>query len=66
MLAWRHCGFSAHNAVRVPAEDAKGRTKLAGYMLRAPMWGVASFRSWPFSGRRATGAKRPKIADISA
>ena len=37
MLAWRHCGFSAHNAVRVPAEDAEGRKKLAGYMLRAPM-----------------------------
>jgi hypothetical protein len=37
MLAWRHCGFSAHNAVRVTAEDAEGRKKLAGYMLRAPM-----------------------------
>src|ERR1035437_11108099 len=37
MLAWRHAGFSAHNEVRVPAEDAEGRIKLAGYMLRAPM-----------------------------
>ena len=37
MLAWRHSGFSVHNAVRVPAEDAEGRKKLAGYMLRAPM-----------------------------
>jgi len=37
MLAWRHAGFSAHNEVRVPAEDAEGRKKLAGYMLRAPM-----------------------------
>ena len=38
MLAWRHGGFSAHNEVRVPAEDAEGPKKLAGYMLRAPMF----------------------------
>jgi hypothetical protein len=37
MLGWRHVGFSAHNEVRVVAEDAEGRKKLAGYMLRAPM-----------------------------
>jgi hypothetical protein len=37
MLGWRHSGFSAHNEVRVKAEDAQGRRKLAGYMLRAPM-----------------------------
>ena len=37
MLAWRHGGFSAHNDVRVVAEDAEGRKKLAGSMLRAPM-----------------------------
>jgi hypothetical protein len=36
-LGWRHSGFSAHNAVRVAPEDAQGRKKLAGYMLRAPM-----------------------------
>ena len=24
-LGWRHSGFSAHNEVRVPAEDAEGR-----------------------------------------
>jgi hypothetical protein len=36
-LGWRHSGFSAHNEVRVPAKDAEGRKKLAGYMLRAPM-----------------------------
>lgn len=36
-LGWRDCGFSAHNEVRVPAEDAEGRKKLAGTMLRAPM-----------------------------
>lgn len=37
MLGWRHCGFSAHNEVRVPADDAEGRKKPAGTMLRAPM-----------------------------
>jgi hypothetical protein len=37
MFGWRHSGFSAHDEVRVPAEDAEGRKKLAGYMLRAPM-----------------------------
>jgi hypothetical protein len=37
MLGWRHSGFSAHHEVRVPAEDAEGRKKLAGTMLRAPM-----------------------------
>ncbi len=37
MLAWRHGGFSAHNEVSVAAEDAEGRKKLAGRMLRAPM-----------------------------
>jgi hypothetical protein len=34
---WKHSGFSAHNQVRVAAEDSEGRRKLAGYMLRAPM-----------------------------
>jgi len=37
MHAWRDSGFSAHNEVSVAAEDAEGRKKLAGYMLRAPM-----------------------------
>jgi hypothetical protein len=37
MLAWRHGGFSVHNEVSVAAEDAEGRKKLAGYMLRAPL-----------------------------
>lgn len=37
MLEWRHSGFSVHNRVRVAAEDPQGRTKLAGYMLRAPL-----------------------------
>ena len=36
MLGWRHCGgFSAHNQVRVAAEDRQGRMKLAGYSIRA-------------------------------
>ena len=37
MLGWRYSGFSVHNQVRVAAEDAEGRKKLAGYVLRAPM-----------------------------
>jgi hypothetical protein len=36
MLAWRHTGFSAHNAVRVGSHDASARRRLAQYMLRAP------------------------------
>jgi len=36
-LGWRHFGgFSVHNQVRVGADDAEGRRKLAGYMVRAP------------------------------
>lgn len=37
MLAWRHTGFSAHNAVRVGARDASARRSVAQYMLRAPL-----------------------------
>lgn len=37
LLGWRHRGVSVHHQVRVPAEDPKGRKKLAGYMVRAPM-----------------------------
>jgi hypothetical protein len=36
MLGWRYSGFSVHNQVRVAADDAEGRKKLAAYMLRAP------------------------------
>ena len=36
LLAWRHSGFSVHNAVRVRAHDSDGRKRLAQYMLRAP------------------------------
>ena len=36
MPAWRHTGFSAHNAVRVGARDAAARRRLAQDMLRAP------------------------------
>ena len=37
MLGWRYSGFSVHNQVRVAADDAEGRKKLAAYMLRAPL-----------------------------
>jgi hypothetical protein len=37
LLGWRHSGFSVHNEVRVAQDDAAGRMKLAGYMLRAPI-----------------------------
>ncbi|HEX9769696.1 MAG TPA: hypothetical protein VGA50_11025, partial [Kiloniellales bacterium] len=47
MLGWRRegrqgpsprlGGFSVHNQVRVAADDAEGRNKLAAYMLRAPL-----------------------------
>lgn len=37
MLGWRYSGFSVHNQVRVAADDAEGRKKRAGYMLRAPL-----------------------------
>jgi len=37
MLGWRYSGFAVHNRVRVAAEDAESRKKLAGTMLRAPM-----------------------------
>jgi hypothetical protein len=37
LLGWRHSGFSVHHRVRVGEEDAEGRKKLAGTMLRAPM-----------------------------
>jgi hypothetical protein len=46
MLGRRYSGFSVHNQVRVPAEDAEGRKKLAGYMLRAPLL------SYPFTKLR--------------
>lgn len=36
ILAWRHGGgFSAHNQVRVGADDREGRMKLAGIVLLA-------------------------------
>jgi hypothetical protein len=37
MPGWRYSGFSVHNQVRVAAEDAEGRRKLADTMLRAPL-----------------------------
>ncbi|OGA13909.1 MAG: hypothetical protein A3H32_16135 [Betaproteobacteria bacterium RIFCSPLOWO2_02_FULL_63_19] len=49
MLGWRYSGFSVHNQVRVAADDAEGRKKLAGYMLRAPL-SLAKMTYEPASG----------------
>ena len=53
MLAWRHSGFSDHNAVRVRAGDAEGRKKLAQYMLRAPTRIERGRRGIPAVARQA-------------
>ncbi len=34
MIQWRHSGFSVHNRIRSKAADAKGRQRLARYMIR--------------------------------
>jgi hypothetical protein len=47
MLGWRYSGFSVH--VCVGPEDAEGRKKLAGYMLRAP-FSLAKMTYDPASG----------------
>ena len=74
MLGWRYCGgFSAHNQVRVGAYDAEGRTKLAGFMIRAPMSlekmtydaasGTVIYRSKMHLGLNAVGSLgRPRSA----
>jgi hypothetical protein len=49
MLGWRYSGFSVHNQLRVAADDAEGRKKLAGYMLRAPL-ALAKMTYDPASG----------------
>jgi len=49
MLGWRYSGFAVHNQVRVAADDAEGRKKLAAYMLRAPL-SLAKMRYDPASG----------------
>ncbi len=36
MLQWRQSGFSVHNRTRSKADDAKGRQRLARYMIRCP------------------------------
>ena len=38
ILDQRHGGFSVHNQVRVSGQEPEARKKLAGYMLRAPMF----------------------------
>ena len=68
LLGWRHSGFSMHNQVRVEEGDAAGRSKLAAYMLRAPMslekmiydadTGTVIYRSkMPASAAEATGGR---------
>ena len=68
LLGWRHSGFSVHNQVRVEEGDAAGRSKLAAYMLRAPMslekmiydadTGTVIYRSkMPASAAEATGGR---------
>ncbi len=57
MLVWRHGGFSTHNEVRVAAGDTEGRTKLAGYMLRAPM----SLQKITYDAATGTVIYRPKM-----
>jgi len=48
LLGWRHFGgFSAHNLVRVAAEDREGRMKLAGYMMQPPPADSAILRGSP-------------------
>lgn len=37
LRGWWHSGFSVHNDVRIRGYDGAGRTKLAQYMLRAPL-----------------------------
>ncbi len=49
LLAWRHTGFSAHNAVRVGARGTAARRRLAQYMLRAP-FSLAKMTYDPNSG----------------
>ena len=70
MLGWRYSGFSVHNQVRIAAEDAEGRKKLAGYMLRAPIslakmtydaqTGTVIYRSKMHLGLRGKGGAPPR------
>ena len=53
MLAWRHSGFSVHNAVRVRAGDVAGRKKLAQCMLRAPFFAITLVPIDPLLARAA-------------
>lgn len=36
MKAWKHSGFSIHNAVRLEAEDHAGLQRLIEYIARSP------------------------------
>jgi len=42
LLSWKHSGFSVDNKVRITADDAQGRKKLARYMIRIPF----RWRKW--------------------
>jgi hypothetical protein len=53
----RLAGFSVHNQVRVGPEDAEGRKKLAGYMLRTPL----SLAKMTYDPASATVIYRSKI-----
>ncbi len=57
MLGWRYSGFSVHNQVRVAAEEAEGRKKLAGTMLRAPM----SLEKMTYNAQTGTVIYRSKM-----
>ncbi len=58
LLGWRYSGFSVHNQVRVAADDAEGRKKLAAYMLRAPL-SLAKMSYDPASGTVIYRSKMP-------
>jgi hypothetical protein len=60
MPGWRHSGFSTHNEVRVAAEDAEGRKKLAGYMRVSVMPSGSRRRC---SRREIVGAKMRKALE---
>ena len=35
-LSWKHSGFSVHTDTRLEAEDKKGLSRLAEYIVRSP------------------------------
>jgi hypothetical protein len=60
LLDWRHSGFSVHNEARIAQDDAAGRMKLTGYMLRAPialekMRYDRGYHTWAVSAAQSAG-----------